>query len=79
MLSVFILTLLLQRSVCAGCSVDHDEELMNQVLDKGGTKGRIFGVRIQKCQLNDGMKRRLISVIKVVQRKQFGPIPQVQE
>ena len=31
MLSVFILTLLLQGSVCDGCSVDHDEELVNQV------------------------------------------------
>ena len=38
-LSVFILSLLLQRSVCDGCSMDHDEELMNQVPDKVATEG----------------------------------------
>ena len=37
--SVFILTLLMQGSACDGCSVHLDEELTNQVLDKGATKG----------------------------------------
>ena len=45
-LSVFTLTLLLQRSVRNGCSVDHEEELMNQVPDKVTTEGRTFDVRI---------------------------------
>ena len=43
--SVFILTLLLQRSGCDGCSMDHDEELMNQVSDKVTAKGRTLDVR----------------------------------
>ena len=45
-LSVFILTLLLQGSVCDGCSVDHDEELMKQVPDRVITEGRTFDTRI---------------------------------
>ena len=41
-LSEFKLTLLMQRSVCDGCSVDLDEELTSQVPDKVATKGRTY-------------------------------------